>query len=509
MTALVLIFAYFALLLLISFFTGRNSSNSHFFIGNRRSPWVVVAIGMIGSSVSGISLVSVPGMVTGTGFSYLQMCLGFVVGYAVVAFVLLPLYYRLNLISIYGYLEQRFGTRTRQTGAWFFIVSKIITSAAKLYVAVLVLQSFAFAAWGIPLWLTVSACVLVIWLYTFRSGIGTIVWTDALQTIVLLAVIVLMLVQVTRMLDLSFVDAVSTIRNTSLSDTFLFSDWVSSRNFFKQFASGIFVVIVMTGLNQDMMQSTLSCRSLREAQKNMLCYGTAFVPFNLLLLSLGVLLVIFAQNNGIALPAKPDEIVPVFAAGMMGKAVYVCFIIGIIAATFNSADSALTAIVTSVYVDILKKEREKSLVKRSLLYLTVCAAFVLIVLLFANPNNKSMLDTIYMIVGYAYGPLLGLFAFGLLTKRQTNDSAVPCLAIASPALTCLIDLSCRYFLEYQFGYELLILNGMIMLAGLVAVSRKVLFGTAIQAGLACDKTTTEAGASAERGNFGKESHFNQ
>ena len=469
---IIVIVAYFLLLALIAFVTGRSRTDSQFFTGHRRSSWVVVAIGMIGSSVSGISLVSVPGMVVGSGFTYLQTVMGFVVGYAVVALVLLPLYFKRNLVSIYGYLELRFGRQAHRTGAWFFIVSKTITSATKLYIAVLVLQRFVFEAYGIPISVTVTLFVLMIWLYTFRGGIGTIVWTDALQTVVLFAAIFLMLLQVTKSLNLSFTDAFRVINDAPMSRIFVF-DWISDRNFFKQFFSGVFIVIVMTGLSQDMVQSTLSCKNIREAQKNMFWYGAAFLPFNLLLLSLGALLLVYAGQHGFALPEKPDEIVPLFASGLLGKAVYFCFIIGIIAATFNSADSALTAIVTSVYVDILKKDRETkpSFWHRNVLYLTICASFILIVLVFVNLDNRSIIDTLYTIVGYAYGPLLGLFAFGLLSRRQINDRLTPFIALASPVFTYLIDVTCRHFFQYQFGYELLMLNGMITLIGLTAIKK--------------------------------------
>jgi len=467
MYVIIAIAVYFSLLILISFLNRRNRSDSHFFLGNRRSLWVVVAIGMIGSSVSGISLVSVPGMVLGSGFAYLQTAMGFVVGYIVVALVLLPVYYKMNLTSIYGYLDKRFGPHTHRTGAWFFILSKTVTSATKMYVAVIVLQHVVFDSWGVPLGVTVIVCILMIWLYTFRGGIGTIVWTDALQTIVLLTTIILMLFQVTKFMHFSFSEVLYTIKDSPLSRVFEF-DWMSNRNFFKQFFSGVFIVIVMTGLSQDMVQSTLSCRTLREAQKNMFWYGTAFVPFNLLLLSLGVLLVVFAGQNGIVLPERPDEIVPMLAAGFLGKTVYVCFIIGIIAATFNSADSALTAITTSFYVDILKKEHipKTSHLQRNVLYLFVCAVFALIILSFVHLNNNSIIDTLYVMVGYAYGPLLGLFAFGLLTHRRLKDHFSPYIAIASPIITYLIDEACRYYFHYSFGYELLLLNGLITFSGL-------------------------------------------
>ena len=476
MYILIAIALYFSLLVLISSLTWRNRSESHFFLGSRRSLWYIVAIGMIGSSVSGISLISVPGMVRASSFTYLQTAMGFIAGYVVVAFVLLPVYYKLNLTSIYGYLENRFGQHTRRTGAWFFIVSKTVTSAAKMFVAVTVLHHFLLPTWNIPLWVTVSICVLIIWLYTFRNGIATIVWTDALQTIVLFVVIILMLFQVIKLMNLSFSDAVHTIHNSPLSRIFVF-DWMSDRNFFKQFFSGMFIVVVMTGLSQDMVQSTLSCRTIRDAQKNMLWYGMAFVPFNLLLLSLGVLLVTYAEQNGLTLPEKADEILPMFASGLLGKAVYFCFIFGIIAATFNSADSALTAIVTSVYSDILKKDRNPQTprIHLNMLYLTVCVVFTLIVMAFVNIDNHSFIDILLMIVGYAYGPLLGLFAFGLLTRRPINDRATPYIAIASPILAYLIDAACRHFFRYQFGYELLMLNGLITFSGLFLTKLSIPF----------------------------------
>jgi Na+/proline symporter len=420
---------------------------------------------MIGSSVSGISLVSVPGMVTESGFTYLQAAVGFFVGYVVVAMVLLPLYYKLNLTSIYEYLGQRFGKTTHKTGSIFYIISRLITSASKLYVAVLVLQIFVFDALKIPFWGSVTICVLVIWLYTNRAGIGTIVFTDALQSLILFLAIILMLFQVIRMLDFSFIETIKAIKSSDLSKTFVFSDFVSNRNFFKQFFSGIFIVIVMTGLSQDMMQTTLSCKNLKEARKNMLWYGTGFVPLNLLLLSLGILLIIFAQKHSITLPSEPDKIVPVFASLFLGKMVYVVFILGIIAATFNSADSALTGIATAISIDLVKlknKENKKAITLRKITYFAVCVVFVLVILLFENIKNHSIIDIIYMIVGYAYGPLLGLFAFGLLTKWQVIDRAVPFLALLSPVLTYGISCFCKIKFNYTFGYEILIINGLLM-----------------------------------------------
>jgi Na+/proline symporter len=457
---------YIGILLLISRLTaGKNQSNLTFFGANKNSKWGIVAFGMIGSSVSGISLVSVPGMVINTGFTYLQTVIGFFFGYIIVAMVLLPLYYKLNLISIYEYLKQRFGKTTHKTGAVFFIISKIITSASKLYIAVLVLQIFVFDSLNIPFALSVIICVSLIYIYTNRGGIKTIVWTDALQSLILFLVIILMIFQITNMLGFSFGETINAIKNSELTYTFVFDDFVSSRNFFKQFFSGIFIVIVMTGLSQDMLQTTLSCKNYKEARKNMLLYGAGFVPLNLLLLCLGVLLVIFAQTKEIVLPDKADEIVPMFVSDFLGKLTYFCFILGIIAATFNSADGALTGITTSILIDLIQlenSENRQAVKLRKITYFAVCCGLVLIILIFQSIKNQSIIDTIYMIVAYAYGPLLGIFAFGILTNMQVRDRIIPFMALLSPILTFIIAYLCKIQLGYVFGYELLLLNGFLM-----------------------------------------------
>lgn len=469
------IVAYFGVLMLFALFTsGGGRSNSDFFVASRRSRWYLVAFGMIGSSVSGISLVAVPAMVQGSGFTYLQMCLGFVAGYVVVATVLLPVFFRNNLTSIYGYLRNRFGRHTHKTGAWFFIISKIITSSSKMYVAVLVLQKFLFSAWNIPVGITVIVCVAMIWLYTFRGGIKTIVFTDALQSLVLFATIVLMLVGIIDLLDYSPIEAVRTVWDSHLSRTFVWSDFVSDKNFFKQFFSGMFVVIVMTGLSQDMMQTTLSCRSLREAQKNMLAYGSCFVPFNLLLLTLGALMLIFASVNGIILPNNPNSLVPMFAAEYFTPIVAIVFVVGIIAATFNSADSAMTSIATIFFVDILqvKDDTADSVRIRNIVYFVTCLVFVAVITIFEGIKNQNLLDTIYTIVGYAYGPLLGLFTFGLFTKWQIRDRLLPFIAVMSPMLTYFIANRFNVWFNYRFGYELLLVNGALMFAMLMMIRSK-------------------------------------
>jgi sodium:solute symporter family protein len=400
------------------------------------------------------------------------MCLGFVVGYVVVATVLLPIFYKNGLTSIYGYLKDRFGEATYQTGAWFFIVSKIITSSSKLYVAILVLQQFLFAGFNIPLWLTVVICVAMIWLYTFRGGIKTIVFTDALQSVVLFITIVLMIINMTDLLGLSSKAAIKAIYESPMSHTFVFDDWVSDKNFFKQFLSGVFIVIAMTGLSQDMMQTTLSCRNLKDAQKNMLSYGVCFVPFNLLLLSLGVLMIMFLNGHNIAMPDNLNSLVPMFAADYFTQAVAIMFVVGIIAATFNSADSAMTSIATIFFVDIMRKNDDtaRSVSLRKWVYSAVCVVFIVVIMLLYSVKNQNLLDTIYTIVGYAYGPLLGLFAFGLFTHWDIKDKVLPVLAIISPLLTYAISYVCQVLFGYKFGYEILLINASFMFVMMVFIT---------------------------------------
>jgi sodium:solute symporter family protein len=400
------------------------------------------------------------------------MCLGFVVGYVVVATVLLPIFYKNGLTSIYGYLKDRFGEATYRTGAWFFIVSKIITSSSKLYVAILVLQQFLFAGFNIPLWLTVVICVAMIWLYTFRGGIKTIVFTDALQSVVLFVTIILMIINMTDLLGLSSKAAIKAIYESPMSHTFVFDDWVSDKNFFKQFLSGVFIVIAMTGLSQDMMQTTLSCRNLKDAQKNMLSYGVCFVPFNLLLLSLGVLMIMFLNGHNIAMPDNLNSLVPMFAADYFTQAVAIMFVVGIIAATFNSADSAMTSIATIFFVDILRKNDDtaRSISLRKWVYSAVCAVFIVVIMLLYSVKNQNLLDTIYTIVGYAYGPLLGLFAFGLFTHWDIKDKVLPVLAIVSPLLTYALSYVCRVQFGYKFGYEILLINAAFMFVMMVFIT---------------------------------------
>lgn len=471
MTIILTILSYFAVLLLVSRLTAKQSTNDTFYRGNRQSPWYLVAFGMIGASISGVTFVSVPGMVNTIGMTYLQTCLGFVLGYVAVAFVLLPIYYRLNLTTIYSYLQQRLGTRSYKTGAWFFLLSKMSGAAVKFYVVCMILQRFVLDALGIPFVITVLVLVALIWLYTRRGGIKTLVWTDTFQTFCMFMALIFIIVNVMSMLNMSVEEAVTTIVQDERSRVFVFDDWVSKQNFWKLFVSGIFIVVVMTGLDQDMMQKNLTCKTLREAQKDMCTYGLAFVPANLLFLCLGVLLSMLAQQEGIALPSSGDELLPMFAAtGKMGNMVVVLFTIGIVAASFSSADSALTALTTTYCVDIKEKADDEAL--RHRVHAGMSVVFIIFILLFRTFNSTNLIDAIYILVSYTYGPLLGLFAFGLFTKYQVTDRWVPHFAILSPILCYALDVLAQQLWGYHFGYELLMLNGVFTFAGLYVTRKK-------------------------------------
>lgn len=471
MTILITILIYFLVLLGISRLTSRRADNSTFYRGNRRSPWFMVAFGMVGASISGVTFVSVPGMVLTSDMTYLQTCMGFIPGYFVVAFVLLPIYYRLNLTSIYTYLGQRIGQHSYKTGAAFFLLSKTTGAAVRFYVVCAILQHFVFDALGVPFVATIIGMIALIWLYTRRAGIKTLVWTDSFQTFCMLAALVLIIVKVMGEMDLNISQTIQTVVEDSRSRVFVFDDFVSRQNFFKQFLSGIFIVIVMTGLDQDSMQKNLTCRSLRAAQKDMCCYGFAFLPVNLLFLTLGILLAQLATSQNIALPSSGDDLLPMFAAsGMLGTAVVVLFTVGIIAASFSSADSALTALTTSFCVDIMARPDDEKLRHRA--HIGIATVFIVLILLFRMVGTTSVIDTIYVMCSYTYGPLLGLFAFGLFTRRTANDRLSPYIAIASPLLCFVIDMATKRFFNYHFGYELLMLNGFLTFAALWLSSKK-------------------------------------
>ena len=463
--------AYFLLLLAVSRLTAGDATNETFYRAARRSPWWAVAFGMLGASLSGVTFVSVPGMARATGMTYLQMCLGFIPGYALVAFVLLPVYYHLRLTTIYTFLRQRFDQTAYRTGASFFVLSKLTGAAVRLYLVCLVLQHVVFDDLGLPFWLSTLLILLFIWLYTRRGGIATLVWTDCVQTLVLLAALILIIVAILRTEGWTVAEAVAQVRQSSMSQVFVFDDWTSRQNFWKQFFSGAFIVVVMTGLDQDMMQKNLTCRTLRESQKNMLVNGLLYLPVNLLFLSLGVLMYIFAEHHAIALPSSGDEVLPQLCAeGYLGQAALLCFALGITAAAFSSADSALTALTTSVCVDLCDRPNDERLRRR--VHVGVTFAVLLCILLFRAMSSTSVIDAVYTIASYTYGPLLGLFAFGLFAPRRMKPApcAVPFICIVAPLICYLLSLLAPHLWNYHFGYELLLLNGLLTALGLAAVS---------------------------------------
>src|SRR5690554_2723618 len=476
---LIIIAVYFGVLMLISYLTSRKGSgNDTFFRANKSSKWYVVAIAMIGTSISGVTFVSVPGMVRNLDMTYMQMVFGFFFGYLVIAYVLLPLYYRLNLTTIYGYLQQRFGRRSYKTGAWFFLLSKIVGAAARLYLVAFILQTLVFDSWGVPFVVTVIGIILVIWLYSHKSGIKTIIWTDWLQTILFLTALVLVVWQMSVRLNFNIGDTIAAIGNSSHSRIFVFDDWGSTQNFFKQFFSGMFITIVMTGLDQDQMQKNLTIRTLKDAQKNVVSYGLAFAPINFLFLCLGVLLLVFAAQNNIVLPEVSDNILPVLASEYMGPVVLGVFIVGLVAAAFSSADSALTALTTSFCVDILdmkaisqsKEQEKKDVTTRRWVHIGMSVVFVLIILLIEAIGSDSIITAIYKLASYTYGPLLGLYFFGLYSKVKPTDRYVPFVAIAAPVLCFLIEWGMMRLFGYRVGYELLLMNGLLTGLGLWAIS---------------------------------------
>lgn len=469
--------AYFLILLLIS----RRSSaqgakgNNAFFRAGRQSPWWMVAFGMIGASISGVTFISVPGWAASTGMTYLQMCLGFIVGYVVVATVLLPLYYRLRLTSIYAYLGSRFGQRTHRTGALFFVLSKLTGATARLYLVCVVLAQFVttplLGNGMLPFALTACAVLLLIWLYTHKSGIQTVVRTDALQTACLLLAAVGIVGAAIHTMHLDFHGAMQTITQSPM---FRMWEWDTSSKqaFWRQFLSGVFIVVVMTGLDQDMMQKNLTCRNLREAQKDMCCYGLAFLPVNALFLGMGILLYALCAQQGITPPATGDELLPgLVNSGALGQWVIVPFTIGIVAAAFSSADSAMTALTTTICVDLLGVSEENELHTRAeklrrAVHITVAATFALCILVFKVVGNDNILNAIYVMASYTYGPLLGLYAFGLFTKRNVNDRFTPYICLAAPVICGLLDHFAPIWWGYTFGYELLMLNGLLTFGAL-------------------------------------------
>ena len=468
--------AYFCFLLGIAWWTSRGATNESYFRGNQASPWFAVAFGLIGDSLSGVTFISVPGQVATAKFAYLQLVLGNVLGFVVIAQVLLPLYYRLNLTSIYSYLRGRFGSRSQKTGSAFFLLSRLLGAAARLFLTASVIQIFVFDAWGVPFWVSVTGIILLMLLYTYRGGIKTLVWTDTFQSTFLLLGVGLSLVAIGRELNLSLSGMVDTVNASPHSQVF-FWDWRAKSYFWKQFFSGAFIAIVMNGLDQNMMQKNLSCRSLAEAQRNLYAFAAVLVPVNVLFLSMGTLLFHYAQTKGIVLPGKTDQLFPLLALQHLGAFAAIAFIIGLTAATFSSADSVLTTLTTSFCIDVLDMEGKaldeaKKTALRHRVHLLFAGLLLLVILTFRALNSDAIINAIFKLAGYTYGPLLGLFAFGLFTRRVVNDRLAPMICLGSPVICYVLDTNSRAWLAgYQFGFELLMLNGILTSAGLFLASR--------------------------------------
>ena len=475
---------YFLLLMIISHYTSKNATNDTFFTGNRQSPWFVVAFGMIGASLSGVTFISIPGevgsLISGAdpvykAFSYFQLVLGYLLGYFVIANVLMPMYYKLNLVSIYSYLDQRFGIKTYKTGSMFFLLSQSMGASLRLFLVAGVLQIAFFDSYNIPFVVTVTITILLIWVYTFRGGIKTIVWTDTLQTFFMLLAVGITIVIVAKNLNLSFSGLVSVIDDHPYSKIFVW-DWKSSKYFVKQFFSGAFIAIVMTGLDQNMMQKNLTCKNIGEAKKNMYWFSFILVPANFLFLSLGLLLYLYAAKMGIAIPERSDDLYPILALNHFQPFVGIVFLLGIIAAAFSSADSALTSLTTAFCVDFLNlKELPEKTQKRKRFMVHIGFSFLvfLIIVVFRIINNDSVITAVFIVAGYTYGPLLGLYSFGLFTKWEIKDSLVPYVAIAAPILTFIASRYSSIIIPgYNMGFEVLILNGLLTFIGLMIIRRR-------------------------------------
>jgi SSS family transporter len=479
---LTLLLGYFLVLIIISYVTGKNDSNVDFFKAGKQSPWYLVAFGMIGASLSGVTFISVPGWVDGSQFSYFQVVLGYMVGYVVVAFVLLPVYYKLNLTSIYEYLFQRFGVVSHKTGAFFFFISRVLGAAFRLYLVAIVLQQFVFSEWNIPFEITVIISILLIWIYTFKGGIKTIVWTDTLQTLFMITAVVLSIYFITDSLGWSFSEFLVSDELKSYSTIFNMDSILDKNHFLKSFFGGLFITICMTGLDQDMMQKKLTCKSLKDAQKNMLSFSIVLTFVTYLFLLLGALLFIYAKQNNITIPLldgkpKTDLLFPEIALNSgLGITLGITFILGLIAAAYSSADSALTSLTTSFCVDILdmkdkSEQQQKSIRKKT--HIGMSILLVVVIIAFKYILNSNVINSLLTVAGYTYGPLLGLFAFGIFTNYKIKDRYVWMVALASVTIVFMLgSIPANYLGGYVIGYELLPLNGLFTFLGLILIRRK-------------------------------------
>lgn len=475
---IITIVAYFCLLMAISWFASRGSDNSTFFNGNRQAPWGLVAFAMIGATISGVTFISVPGMVVAKGYSYLQMVLGFIVGYFAIACVLVPIFYKRNLISIYGYLEDRFGRSTYKTGAWFFFISKILGAAVRFFVVCAVLQMMVFKPLGIPFEFNVIVTIALIWLYTVQGGVKTLIWTDTLKSFCLIMSVILCIYFIATNLGFSFGEMVSAIGDHPSSRMFFFDDPMEKTYFWKQFLAGVFMAIATNGLDQDMMQRNLACKDSRQSQKNMIVSGIVQFFVIALFLLLGTLLVMFCQSKGIGLPEKSDELFStVVSHETMPVVVGVLFVIGLIAAAYSAAGSALTSLTTSFTVDILgahKKQDDKRLTRtRKAVHVAMSIAMGLIIIFFYYLSEEDAISAVYTLASYTYGPILGLFVFGLFGRRPVRDKLVPVVCVLAPVLSYATQWALNRYVGYETGFELLLFNAAYTILGLLLLSRPV------------------------------------
>jgi SSS family transporter len=470
-----LLTGYFLILLFVAYLTSRSATTETFFTANRKSPWFVVAFGMIGTTISGVTFISVPGEVGNSAFTYFQFIMGNFVGYMVVAFILLPVYYRMNLISIYTYLEKRLGYFSYKSGSFFFLLSRTIGAAFRMYLVAEVLQLAFFAHFGIPFGVTVLISIFLIWIYTTKGGVKTIIWTDSLQTIFLISAVILTIYFIFSSFGWSFGEMVRRVQESPHSKVFDW-DWRSGKFFVKQFLAGIFITIVMSGLDQDMMQKNLTCKNLKEAQKNMVTFSAIFVAVVWMFLTLGALLYIYAESHQIALPQKSDDLFPMLAINHMSLMIGIFFLLGITAANYASADSALTSLTTAFCIDFLNFGKREDKNKKRLLKMThlgFSLLLFLVIMIFKAVNNQSVVMAVFKVAGLTYGPLLGLFAFGMLTKYSIKDRLVPIVVIAAPIISWLLNsYSERLFNGYQIGFELIIINGFLTFVGLLLIRSK-------------------------------------
>ncbi len=493
---LIIVALYFAALITVSYFTSKNSDdNEDFFIAGRQSPWYLVAFGMIGASLSGVTFISVPGWVEGNQFSYMQMVFGYLFGYAFIAFVLMPMYYKLQLTSIYTYLEKRFGPNSYKTGSTFFLISRTIGASFRLYLVAIVLQQFVMEPFGVPFPITVLGTILLIWVYTFKGGIKTIVWTDALQTLSMLVAVVMTIFFVGQKMEWGIGEMITMVSQSEYSQIFFFEDFANDgRHFIKRFLAGVFIAIVMTGLDQDMMQKNLSCRTLGDAQKNMVSFSIVLVFVNLLFLAMGALLFLYANSVGIEVPGKTDLLYPTIALQHLPPIAGIIFIIGLVAAAYSSADSALTSLTTSFCIDILGFEKKQAALStpdeygntlpeqevksqmtelkktRTLVHIGFSILLFFVIIIFWSINNDAVISQIFTVAGYTYGPLLGLYFFGFFTKQKIYDQWVVLVCVLAPILTGVIKWAMAKYVGYNFGFELLLLNGLLTFLGLFFIS---------------------------------------